>query len=131
MTILTTISDDYSPGYYVEGYDDDPWSSGTIAGRGKLVSEVAGDLADRVRARVGSEDGVVTLIEDHYDIGYCVTCSSEEVDFEVQVDGDLVFRTQYATSGSEIYGAEAVEFLNGYAQFNNWLNGGDPDDRGW
>lgn len=120
-TVSTKISDDYSPGYYEEGYDDDPYSSGTIAGVGKMTSLIEGDLADRVRARTG-RSGEVTIIEDHWDIGYCVTCSDEMIDFEVQVGGEKVFRTEYADGGSEELGALSI---TAYREFNDWLNGAD------
>jgi hypothetical protein len=116
-TTSRVVDDTYSPGWYEEGDPEDPYSSGMIAGTGRITSIVEGDLADRVRAR-SDKSGEVAIIEDHWDIGYCVTCSHEEVDFEVQVAGEKVFRTEFADSGGEIRGALAI---TGYAQFNAWL----------
>lgn len=129
MTNITIVSADYSPGWYEEGYDDDPYSSGTIAGTGKIVTRVEGDLAARVLARLGKTQGEVTILEDHWDLGYCVTCSSEVVDFEVAVDGEKVYRTQYYGSEEYTGNTEQVEqFVNTYQAFNDWLNGGEINE---
>jgi len=121
-TSYVEVSNDYQPGYYDEGYDDDPWSSGTIAGYGDIKTEVIGELADRVRARAHAEGGTVYIVEHHWDSGYCVTCSSEEIDFRVFIDDTLVYSSQFYGYGSDEQGPEA---LNNIAEFNAWLNGGD------
>jgi len=118
MTNLVEIKNDYVSGYYEEGYDDDPYSSGTIAGYGDIVNRVEGNLRARVLARVGKADGVVTITEHHFDIGYCVTCSYEEVSFQVAVDDQIVWNT--GDYGS--YGLDTTEQLTGFAAFNDWLN---------
>lgn len=123
MTDYLEISNNYYPGYFEEGYDDDPYSSGTIAGTGDITTLVDGDLAERVLARTG-EIGDVTITEHHWDMGYCVTCSSEVIDFLVSVDGEEVYRTP-SWDGPYTNGDSPVgpEWLNTYAEFNAWLNG--------
>lgn len=128
-TTYKELSNDYSEGYDVEpDYDDEtgepePWTGGHIAGTGQIVTEVTGALADRITARTG-KFGTVTIIEDHWDMGYCVTCSSEEVNFIVQVDGEQVYKTDdYAWDLPE-----SAEGLSAYAKFDAWLRGEDTDD---
>lgn len=118
------ISNSYHPGYYVEGDPDDPWGSGTIAGTGDIVTRVTGDLAGRILTRVASASGEVTITEKHWDIGYCVTCSDEQIDFEVAVDGDVVYSTKYYSGGGRILGPQEV---NNIGMFQNWLEGQEID----
>lgn len=110
---LTEISNDYSPGYYVEGDPDDPYSSGTIAGRGTITSEIQGEFRRLVLEKVGVEDheGLsVTVEEDHYDIGYCVTCSYECVRVSIRVDDTEVY--------SDPYGDNAFDALNHWLHYD-------------
>lgn len=124
-TNYVEVSNDYSPGYYVDGYDDDPWSSGTIAGYGDIKTEVIGDLADRVRARAHVDGGKVYIIEAHWDDGYCVTCSYERVAFDVLVDDQVVYTTRDNWVDPEPESAREVSTLS---EFNAWLNGGEQND---
>lgn len=119
-TEYTHVSSDYSPGWYEEGYPDDPYSSGTIAGVGDITTLITGELADRVRRRAG-KSGNVYIVEHHWDIGYCVTCSDEQIDFKVLVgaEGEEVFTTLYYDSGDGVRGPQEV---NNISQFNDWLN---------
>lgn len=127
-TQYTQVSNDYQEGYHVEGYDDDPWSGGWSAGYGDIVTLVEGDLANRVLARVGKSEGRVEIVEHHWDSGYCITCSYEETDFLVRVDGEEVYRTRDYMLDTIVKG-EYIEpqatSLTSFGVFNEWLNGTD------
>jgi hypothetical protein len=119
-TEYKVIEDNYETGYDVEPeYDDsgepEPYTGGYIAGTGTIVTEVTGDLAQRVHQRTGLH-GPVTITERHWDSGYCVTCSYEEIEFTVQVNETTVYTTPEST------GPTATEQLQGFAHFNEWLN---------
>lgn len=113
-TELSLVDSDYTEGYYEEGYDDDPWSSGYLAGYGDITTLVEGDLADRVRKRSGLV-GDVLIVEHHWDSGYCVTCSYEEIDFLVKVGETQVYT-------ADKYDVDSPMSLVGFAGFNEWLN---------
>lgn len=90
---IKRIANSYQEGVYIEGDPEDPYSSGWIAGTGDIVSEATGSLREMALARAGREDGTVTIVEKHWDSGYCVTCSFEEVTFEIQINGETVWGT--------------------------------------
>lgn len=90
---LNLIEDEYQPGCDDE---DEYWGHFTWAGTGKRVYGVTGEFRRMILARVGKQDGDVRVVEDHRDIGYCPSCTSEVQDIYLYVDGEEVFKRVYA-----------------------------------
>jgi len=88
------------------------------SGYGDIETEVFGDLADRIRLRAGAE-GPVKIIEKYWNSGYCETCSYDEHDFRVYVNGVEVWDSSYE------YVPDGVNGLTSFGEFNSWLEGGD------
>lgn len=91
-TDLTEVENTYSPG---SDGEDEYWGHFRWAGEGYIRSRVDGVTRDLILAKVGKTDGVVALVENHYDIGYCPSCTSECTDVWVEVDGEKVWHEEY------------------------------------
>lgn len=89
---LIEIQNGYSPGYEDT---DDYWGDFTWAGTGLITHEATGTLREMVLARVGKSEGRVLVEENHVDIGYCPSCTSETVHIRVLVDGQEVWSLGY------------------------------------
>ena len=76
-----------------ETYND---YDGYLETSGDLVTEATGELRRLVLAKVDNIDpgAAVKIIEEHWNSGFCETCSSPETDFKIEVDGETVFDTQ-------------------------------------
>jgi len=111
---LNLVEDDYTPGY---ADTDEYWGDFEWAGTGKRVYDVTGTFRRMVLERVGRADGDVKVVEDHRDIGYCPSCTSEVQDVMLYVDGVEVFRREYA-SGSP------------FSEVQAWLTTNRGADRG-
>ncbi len=90
---LVEVENNYSPGYDDE---DEYWGHFTWAGTGAIRSELTGKTRDMVLAKVGKSDGVVAVVEDYRDGGYCPSCAFEYVNLWIEVDGEEVWRQTFA-----------------------------------
>ena len=103
---------------------------------------IDGDLADRVRARVGAEESAfVEIREEEWDLGYCDTCSYPEEGFSVYVDGKQVWPDEEYLSVfggvafadadgivEEDCGNRSLNFFDNLSIFNEWLKGTDLEE---
>lgn len=83
---------------------------------------VEGNLADRVRARVGVDIGTVHSVEKNYDSGTCELCGYGSSGIKILVDGNLVFTTDQDNGA---YSYEDSDVVSPYTIFNAWLDGAD------
>ena len=106
---LVEVENTYSPGY--DDYDD-YWGNFTWAGVGVIRTEVRGKTRELALARLGKTDGVVAIVEDHRDGGYCPSCTFEYVNLWIEVDGEKVWEQDFSYD-SPFEGLQA------------WLDGAD------
>lgn len=90
---IVEVSNDYTPGH---DDDDEYWGPFTWAGTGVIRSEVTGELRRMILAKVGKDDGVVGIVEDHRDGGYCPSCTFEYVNLWIEVDGGVVWKQEFS-----------------------------------
>lgn len=90
---LTEVENTYTEGY--EDYDD-YWGTFQWAGTGVIRSEITGATRDMVLAKVGETDGVVAVVEDHRDGGYCPSCTFEYTVLWIEVDGLKVWEQDFS-----------------------------------
>ena len=105
-TVGTVTRDDTNT-YY------DEYGSETL---GKIVTELTGEFRRKALEKVGVADGddvSITITEDYWNSGYCETCSYEELDFQIHVNGEEVHNTRanYVAERSSVFSA-----------LNYWLN---------
>ena len=83
---------------YTEGHEDtdEYWGNFQWAGTGKKSFEVTGEFRRMILERVGKTKGEVRVVEDHRDIGSCPSCTDEVQDVYLYVDGEEVYRRDYA-----------------------------------
>jgi hypothetical protein len=109
--------------YQIRSWTDEP-DEGRTAEDWPYPTEHAeyridGDLADRVRARIG-RSGVVTLIEDKISGGYSEYTIEDYFEFELRIDGEKVFEP----NASRDYDENVVDVpRNVFVALNDWLTG--------
>ena len=99
--------------------EGEPWVYSTAI----TEKEVTGWLRDKVLARVGLPDGLVTSREDSSSYGTCEICGSYSEDVKLFVDGVEVY------SGGDSTGMDTDDYPNPFTALNFWLNekGGDNE----
>lgn len=90
--------------------------------------KINGTLKARILARLGRTEGVVSINEEHWDDGFCETCSFPESGFSVLVDGEIVWPSrEYLDEFGGRYDADRDGYVSGkklssFGQFDAWLN---------
>lgn len=106
-----------------DGVTDEDWPDNWT----EVETKVEGDLADKVRAKVGAAaDAVVTLWERGQDGGYSEWTQEWDVEFEVRVDGLPVFKDSLGWSSLDEDTGQPNELSrswgNGLTRFIEWLD---------
>lgn len=97
-------------------------------GRVELVDEF---LFRKVLDRLGRTEGRVVIQSEHWDLGFCETCSYPESGFAVYVDDELVWPNEESLSalGGYVYADDSGYVVGGelstYGYFYDWLDGVD------
>jgi len=102
---LTEVENTYTPG---TDDHDEYWGYFTWAGTGVIRSEITGTTRYMILAKVGKTDGVVAVVEDHRDGGYCPSCTFEYTNLWFEVDGEKVWEQQFS-------------YDSPFAAIQNWL----------
>lgn len=89
---LVEVENTYYPG--TDDYDD-YWGNFTWAGTGVIRSEITGTTRDMVLAKLGRSEGVVAVVEDHRDGGYCPSCTFEYTVLWLEVDKEKVWEQSF------------------------------------
>lgn len=92
--------------------EGEPWEYSTTI----TEKVVTGWLRDRVRAKTGKPEGVVTSWEDSSSYGTCEICGSYSEAIKIYVDGVEVY------SGDDSSGMDTEEYPNAFTALNAWLN---------
>ena len=90
---LVEVENTYTPGG--EDYDD-YWGHFTWAGTGVIRTEVQDETRRLALARVGKTEGVVAIVEDHRDGGYCPSCTFEYTNLWIEIDGEKVWEQSFS-----------------------------------